>query len=77
MSRGERPTEAASRWVAARSGGEWQEGETLPRCRVSSGVRGIFWNCVEVVVYNIVDMLKATKVVTLKVLILCDFTSIN
>ena len=57
--------------------GNGKREKQLPRCRVSSGVRGIFWNCVEVVVYNTVDMLKATKVVTLKVLILCDFTSIN
>lgn len=40
-------------------------------------VRETFWNCVGLVVYNTVDMLKATKVITLKALILCDFTSIN
>ena len=45
--------------------------------RVSLGVRETFWNCVGLVVYNTVDMLKATKVITLKALILCDFTSIN
>lgn len=38
---------------------------------------GTFWNCVEVVVYNAVDVLKATKVITLKALILSDTTSIN
>ena len=37
MSRGERPTEAGSRWVVARSGGEWQEGET------ASSVQGFLW----------------------------------
>lgn len=57
--------------------GEWKEGETASCVRVSSGVRGTFWNCVEVVVYNAVDVLKAAKVITLKALILCDTTSIN
>ena len=38
---------------------------------------GTFWNCVEVVVYNPVDVLKAPKVITLKALILSDTTSIN
>lgn len=41
--------------------GNGKREKQLPGYRVSSGVRGIFWNCVEVVVYNIVDMLKATS----------------
>lgn len=57
--------------------GNGKREKQLPGCRVSSRVRGIFWNCVEVVVYNIVDMLKATKVVTLNVLILCDVNKLN
>ena len=40
-----------------------------------SGVRGRFWNRMEVVLYNTVNVLHATEVITLKALILCNFTS--